>query len=520
MRTSFYSSKLSQPEERQEEEKSLRNPSKTFSSSHNNYLTTASPNESKRKVELYSPNKSDQYSITLTRETEIGKENVQDWRNIMDDKNKCKVFSSSASNINKGMPPKSPSDSYTMLRDTKTTVRTDTNSPSLSQKRNTERNSSGRYSAEPSDKERRSQEGSNVISGIVDLGQMNVNQLVELKKIIDERIEIEELKNKSSRVRRSPLRTLQKADRIMKSPENQQLSQKVMIGEELLDTRSSLRKDSSMDKFRKTDSFANKNSGRDQERDSFDLKQASALGVPSQRDYYTKGKYGVSAGNFFPGGELEREGTKRSCDSSSRGKGSHGNISLEKDIEELYNQKLKEFLDVRDTLFKIKESSSEASNHGKSGRESKLSIDANDNNGLLSSNILYQFTSPMGTKSPMSMAPVLKDEDLFTSPVMTHSAPMTRIASQTVGESYGFREEKLIPNKNFSFANSGPSSEKNSGLLNFGRKDDLNGGDLMKLVSNMEKNKAIRSEQRPVLETTDKLTKKELDRLINKVILI
>jgi len=241
-----------------------------------------------------------------------------------------------------------------------------------------------------------------VNEALVDIGTMNVKQLIELKNIIDERIEIEELKDKRYKFKTSPQRTIQKAEQIVRSPENQKYSMNKSMGKFSQETQ---KKSSQQENQRRSDGFNNyqqtqqklrKNNSQTQS----DLKENLQPQVPSKTRSSAKIEYI----------ETDESEILRSSNKEALGK--------------LYDKKLQEFLQVRDMMFKLQEVSSEEIEvpkvlEIKTTPQQQPPVPMKNQEHLLASPRLFTFTSPMNmtTATPMGDLPALSAKDLLPSPM-------------------------------------------------------------------------------------------------------
>ncbi len=256
-----------------------------------------------------------------------------------------------------------------------------------------------------------------VNEALVDIGTMNVKQLIELKNIIDERIEIEELKDKRYKFKTSPQRNIQKAEQIVRSPENQKYSMNKSMGKFNQETQ---KKSSQPENQRRSDGFDYQQTQQTQHKlkknhsqTQSDLKEN--LQLRSNQSYPVEGPNKTRSSAKIEYIETDESEIMRSSNKEAIGK--------------LYDKKLQEFLHVRDMMFKLQEVSSEEIEVPKvleiktpsqqqppiqMGHQSQKNQDH-----LLASPRLFTFTSPMNmtTATPMSDLPALSAKDLMPSPM-------------------------------------------------------------------------------------------------------
>ena len=289
----------------------------------------------------------------------------------------------------------------------------------------------------------------NTQEGVIDIHRMNVKELIELKNIIDERIEIEELKNKKSRLK-SPQRVLQKADEIIRSPENQKYSfKKQTLRQSDIHDKRPVR-DHNNENFRKSDGFQQNYYDQRLNNDQYQ--------TPHNRQIKNK-MYQSSSNLFYSGKPAERktninEGTLETNDPTQT------------DMEKLYDKKLKELLQIREMMMKMDEvSSTEIELPGPQekvvNKPPTLSSKIH-NHTLLSSTGLFQYTSPTALKSPTGELSRLSARDLLPSPIQKTTQPSRSPQNQKSGQekdktsfkrNYETNEKPIIAeNDSFSFA--------------------------------------------------------------------
>ncbi len=245
--------------------------------------------------------------------------------------------------------------------------------------------------------------------GVVDIGRMGVNELIELKKIIDERIEIQELKTKKTRYRSPSQKIIQRADEIINSPDNQKYSlNKSPLRESGFQSKTQYN-NPHYGNFRKTDGFVQRDYSEDQA--NFYSSTPKANNFKDQA-YRSVGNQSKAAFDEYHDPDFERS--------------LRNTRKTPKEVEKLYEMKLQELYQVRDLMMKLEEvSSAEIEDAGFTKREPEKSSRFNDQNLLLTSKGLFQFNSPQPNKTPIKDLPRLSPRDLLATPE-TQSFPSTQ----------------------------------------------------------------------------------------------
>ena len=217
--------------------------------------------------------------------------------------------------------------------------------------------------------------------GMINIGQMNVRELIELKNIIDERIEIEELKNKRVHRKTSPNRIIQKAEEIIRSPDNKRFSRQ----------------------------------------DPMDIERQKDASY--QRETLRNNR--STAERFNENEQSRKISFEQTFDAPTRDNTNQNQVEMN------YARKLEEFLEARDSMLKLKETQSDIVNAKKnSARQPNFSV---KDNISLSSNRLYEFTSPVNNQSSIINLPKLTETDLLQTPSYEGNLISNKSANTTIG---------------------------------------------------------------------------------------